>query len=49
MLRPLHQVAERVARAGLGDDRFWRLRAPGAAASLEDAVTQALHEAAAPA
>ena len=25
----LHQVAERVARAGLGDERFWRLRAEG--------------------
>jgi non-specific serine/threonine protein kinase len=45
----LHQVAERVARAGLGDDRFWRLRAAGAATSLDDAVRQALREDAVPA
>jgi hypothetical protein len=38
----LHQVAERVARAGLGDERFWRLRAEGAAVSLDEAVDRAL-------
>ena len=40
----LHQVAERVARAGLGDDRFWRLRAAGAAAPLDEAVARALSD-----
>ena len=44
----LHQVAERVARAGLGEDRFWLLRAAGAAASLDHAVERALREAAPP-
>jgi predicted ATPase len=38
----LHQVAERVARSGLGDDRFWRLRDAGAAAPLDEAVALAL-------
>jgi non-specific serine/threonine protein kinase len=38
----LHQVAERVARSGLGDDRFWRLRAAGAAAPLDEAIALAL-------
>lgn len=38
----LHQVTERVARAGLGDERFWQLRADGAAARLEEAVEQEL-------
>jgi predicted ATPase len=38
----LHQVAERRARGGLGDDRFWRLRASGAAASLDEAIAAAL-------
>jgi predicted ATPase len=40
----LHQDAERAARAGLGDDRFWRLRAAGAAAPLDEAVTRALSD-----
>ena len=40
----LHQVAERVARAGLGDDRFWRLRADGAAAPVDVAVARALSD-----
>jgi len=40
----LHQAAERVARAGLGDDRFWRLRAAGAAAPRDDAVARALSD-----
>jgi len=38
----LHQVAERVARSGLGDDLFWRLRAAGAAAPLDEAIELAL-------
>jgi predicted ATPase len=38
----LHQVAERVARAGLGDEQFWRLRAAGAAAPAGEAVNRAL-------
>jgi predicted ATPase len=38
----LHKVAERAARAGLGDDRFWQLRAAGTAAPLDQAVEQAL-------
>ncbi len=41
----LHQVAERVGRGGLGDDRFWRLRAAGAAAPLDLAVRRALGDA----
>jgi hypothetical protein len=40
----LHQAAERVARGGLGDDRFWRLRAAGAAAPRDDAVARALSD-----
>jgi hypothetical protein len=38
----LHQVAERVARASLGEERFWRLRAAGTAAPLDEAVERAL-------
>jgi non-specific serine/threonine protein kinase len=38
----LHQAAEQVARAGLGDERFWRLRAAGAAAPLDEAIARAL-------
>jgi predicted ATPase len=38
----LHQVAERVARADLGDELFWRLRAAGAAAPAGEAVNRAL-------
>jgi hypothetical protein len=41
----LHQVAERVARGGLGDDRFWQLRAAGAGAPLDLAVGRALSDA----
>jgi non-specific serine/threonine protein kinase len=41
----LHQVAEQVARDGLGDDRFWRLRAAGAAAPLDEAIARALSDA----
>jgi len=41
----LHQVAEQVARDGLGDDRFWRLRAAGAAAPLDEAVARAVSDA----
>jgi hypothetical protein len=41
----LHQVAERVARARLGDERFRRLRAAGAAALADQAVERALSDA----
>jgi predicted ATPase len=41
-IESLHQVAERLARSGLGDERFWRLRAAGAAAPAELAVRCAL-------
>jgi non-specific serine/threonine protein kinase len=37
-----HQVADRIARAGLGDERYWELRADGAAAPLDYAVERAL-------
>jgi predicted ATPase len=40
----LHQGAERVARASLGDDRFWQLRAAGADALPEVAVERALDD-----
>jgi len=40
----LHEIAERVARAGLGDDQFWQLRAAGAAAPLDLAVRRALSD-----
>ena len=38
----LHGVAERVARNGLGEDRFWELNAAGAAAPLDHAIERAL-------
>ena len=38
----LHGVAERVARNGLGEDRFWELNAAGAAAPLDYAIERAL-------
>jgi hypothetical protein len=41
----LHQVAERTTRAGLGDDRFWRLRTDGAAVPLDEAIARALSDA----
>ena len=40
----LHQVAERAARSGLGDERFWQLRAAGAAAPAALAVDRALSD-----
>jgi len=38
----LHGVADRVARSGLGEDRFWELHAAGAAAPLDHAIERAL-------
>ena len=38
----LHQVAERIARTDLGDERYWELRAAGAAAPLDQAIERAL-------
>jgi non-specific serine/threonine protein kinase len=38
----LHQVAERLARASLGDDRYWELHAAGAAAPLDQVIKRAL-------
>jgi predicted ATPase len=38
----LHQAAERTARGGLGDDRFWELFAAGAAAPLDHVMERAL-------
>jgi len=43
--KALHEVAEQVARDGLGDDRFWRLSAAGAAAPLDEAIERALSDA----
>lgn len=40
----LHGVAERVARGGLGDDRFWASHAAGAAAPLDQAIERALND-----
>jgi non-specific serine/threonine protein kinase len=40
----LHQVSQRVALAGLGEDEFWRLRAAGAATPAEPAIRRALTE-----
>ena len=40
----LHQVAERAARSGLGEERFWQLRAAGAVAPAELAVESALND-----
>lgn len=44
-LEALHQVAERIARAGLGDERYWELHAAGAAVPLDHAVDRALADA----
>lgn len=41
----LHEVAERIARAGLGDERYWELRAAGTAALLGHAIERALADA----
>jgi non-specific serine/threonine protein kinase len=41
----LHEVAERVARSGLGDDRYWELHADGATAPPDHAVQRALDDA----
>ncbi len=41
-LEALHQVAEGIARGGLGDERYWELRAAGSAAPLDHAVERAL-------
>jgi predicted ATPase len=38
----LHEVAERIARTSLGDERYWELRAAGGAAPLGQAVERAL-------
>jgi hypothetical protein len=38
----LHQVAERRARASLGDDRYWALHAAGATAPLDEVIDRAL-------
>jgi non-specific serine/threonine protein kinase len=40
----LHQVAERTARGGLGDDRFWALHTAGAAAPLDHVIECALDD-----
>jgi non-specific serine/threonine protein kinase len=40
----LHQVAQRVARAALGDDRFWQLQAAGAAVQPGQAIRRALND-----
>jgi non-specific serine/threonine protein kinase len=40
----LHRVADRVARNGLGEDRFWELHAAGAAAPLDHAIERALSD-----
>ena len=41
-LEALHQVAERHARASLGDDRYLELHAAGAAAPLDQVIKRAL-------
>ena len=41
----LHQAAERLARAGLGDDRYWDTHARGRAAPLDQVITGALTDA----
>jgi len=38
----LHLVAERVARTGLGDDRYWQLHADGATAPPDHVIERAL-------
>jgi non-specific serine/threonine protein kinase len=40
----LHQVAERAACGGLGDERFWALHAAGAAAPLDHVLERALKD-----
>jgi non-specific serine/threonine protein kinase len=40
-----HQVADRIARAGLGDERYWELRTAGSAAPIDYAIEQALADA----
>jgi non-specific serine/threonine protein kinase len=40
----LHQAAERTARGGLGDDRFWELHAAGAAAPLSHVIECAVDD-----
>jgi non-specific serine/threonine protein kinase len=40
----LHKVAEQAARDDLGDDRFWRLRAAGSAAPLDEAIALGLSD-----
>jgi non-specific serine/threonine protein kinase len=40
----LHQVTERAARGGLGDDRFWALHAAGAAAPLDHVIERAVDD-----
>jgi predicted ATPase len=40
----LHQAAERTARGGLGDERFWELFAAGSAAPLDHAMERALDD-----
>jgi predicted ATPase len=44
-LEALHQVAEGIARTGLGDERYWELRAAGSAAPLDHAVERTLADA----
>ena len=41
----LHEAAEGIARAGLGDECYWELRAAGAAAPLDHAIERALADA----
>jgi non-specific serine/threonine protein kinase len=41
----LHQATEEVVRADLGDERYWKLRAAGAAAPLEYVIRRALADA----
>lgn len=38
----LHRVADRMARNGLGEDRFWELHAAGAALPIDHAIERAL-------
>ena len=41
----LHQIADRIARSGLGDERYWELREAGTAAPLDYAIERALADA----
>jgi predicted ATPase len=41
-MQALHDVADRAARATLGDERYWALRAEGAAAGVDHAVARAM-------